>query len=637
LALVVLVCSIVWPMPVRADAVLAISPSPTRAYTGSHLRFLPSGGTGQGFAFTLAAAPSGGTITPEGDYTAGSYGGVVDVVDVVDSGGNKAEATIDVISTLAISGGSSTITIGGALALAPAGGSGTGYVWSLRSAPSGGSITALGAYTAGLLGGAKDVVVLTDSLANEAVLEIAVDSGLVLSPVAPHVVCGASIGFTAAGGSGLAYTYAITKNLSGATIQRFGVYAAGPKAGVVDVVEVRDGYGNTASANVSVDAIAVAPSAPKVAAGTAQGFVAAGGSGRGYAWSMVSAPSGGTINPFGIYTAGGLGGVTDVVLVVDSVGNASTVRVSVTSGMVITPATATVATSATLGFVVAGGLGPYTWSLSANPSGGEIARFGLYAAGPLGGATDVIEVRDARGNTATATVTVSGGPTITPATPSVGVGGAIAFVAADGSGGNYRWSLAKSPSGGTINAFGVYTAGLHGGVTDVVEVTDSLGATSTTKVAVASGLAIAPTSPIVYPGGKVSLTAYGGTGEGYRWSLTQNGSGAEINELGVYTAGFPDASANVTDAVRVVDSIGNAASVTITVLPIPADAGQAAGGLVVGASGEDGKSSGCAATGTAFSGGGAWLVVMVLVGLRRGRARGYVPSSKPSGSDGAAG
>jgi MYXO-CTERM domain-containing protein len=59
-------------------------------------------------------------------------------------------------------------------------------------------------------------------------------------------------------------------------------------------------------------------------------FVASGGSGTGFTWSMIASPSGGTIDGSGVYTAGGTVGVTDAFRVTDSLGNTAQGVVPVT-------------------------------------------------------------------------------------------------------------------------------------------------------------------------------------------------------------------------------------------------------------------------------------------------------------------
>ena len=61
-----------------------------------------------------------------------------------------------------------------------------------------------------------------------------------------------------------------------------------------------------------------------------QVFTASKGSGQGYVWSFLENRSGGSLTPSGEYQAGPVGGVTDVVQVVDSFANSATATVNVT-------------------------------------------------------------------------------------------------------------------------------------------------------------------------------------------------------------------------------------------------------------------------------------------------------------------
>jgi Kelch motif/Galactose oxidase, central domain len=65
-------------------------------------------------------------------------------------------------------------------------------------------------------------------------------------------------------------------------------------------------------------------------------FSASGGSGTGYAWSFVKNASGGTITASGGYTAGGTGGVTDIVVVTDSFGGSATATATVKASSIST-------------------------------------------------------------------------------------------------------------------------------------------------------------------------------------------------------------------------------------------------------------------------------------------------------------
>ena len=294
-------------------------------------------------------------------------------------------------------------------------------------------------------------------------------------------------------------------------------------------------------------------------------FGVAGGSGTGFVWSMQSAPSGGGITGAGQYQAGLTGNVTDIVSVVDSLGNSATATVTVTAAISIKPPSASVAPNGPVAFTASGGTGKYFFTLQTSASGGSIASgTGAYVAGPTPNVTDVVQVVDTNGATATAKVTVGPGVTIMPANPAVAPLGKLQFAASGGSGMGFTWSLPGNQSGGSITAAGVYTAGATGKTVDVVRVVDSLGNSATATISVGGGLAINPTNPSTPPRGALAFTAIGGAG-GYVWALTTNASGGNINaSSGAYTAG---STGNVTDVVQVTDSNGNTATTSVHVGP----------------------------------------------------------------------
>ncbi len=81
-----------------------------------------------------------------------------------------------------------------------------------------------------------------------------------------------------------------------------------------------------------VPPLLVSPTSVTLAPKASQTFTASGGSGAGYTWTLATNASGGTLAPStGAYTAGAIGGVTDVVEVKDSLGNTTNASVSVTA------------------------------------------------------------------------------------------------------------------------------------------------------------------------------------------------------------------------------------------------------------------------------------------------------------------
>jgi Galactose oxidase, central domain len=77
---------------------LAISPTTATAAPSGSITFTASGGSGTGYLF-FSASPSGGSITRAGVYTAGSVGGVTDVVVLTDSLGNAATQNVTVTAS----------------------------------------------------------------------------------------------------------------------------------------------------------------------------------------------------------------------------------------------------------------------------------------------------------------------------------------------------------------------------------------------------------------------------------------------------------------------------------------------------------------------------------------------------------
>jgi streptogramin lyase len=150
---------------------------------------------------------------------------------------------------------------------------------------------------------------------------------------------------------------------------------------------------------------------------------------------------------------------------------------------------------------------------------------------------------------------------IAPATATVDPGFQTAFSATGGTP-PYLWSLSTNNSGGSITSAGVYTAGGTGNVTDIVTVTDSLGATASAIITVPTRLTItngAGDNVNAAAGAQVTLTASGGAGP-YTWTMTTNGSGGSVTPGGDYTAG----PSGGTDTITVTDANGGTSTITVT-------------------------------------------------------------------------
>jgi hypothetical protein len=105
-------------------------------------------------------------------------------------------------------------------------------------------------------------------------------------------------------------------------------------------VLVAGGFGSSGRvSSAELYGIIVSPAQVSLAPGTSQTFTARGGSGFDYVWSFKQNNSGGTLTASGVYHAGAVGGVTDIVQVVDSFANSATATVNVTQQAVTVSAT----------------------------------------------------------------------------------------------------------------------------------------------------------------------------------------------------------------------------------------------------------------------------------------------------------
>lgn len=552
---------------VNVGAGVSITPSaPAAVAPQASLQLTAAGGSGGGYTWSFVTNASGATVSPAGLYKAGSTPNVTDTVRVTDALGNTATVSVPVGAGVAITPAAPTVAPRQGITFTATGGSNSGFVWTLVQNQSGAQLLG-NVYTAGATGSKTDRVRVTDSLGNTTTADITVGPQLAVSPASTSSAPNGSVSFSTTGGSGVIASWAFVTNASGGSINAAGVYKAGPTGSVTDTVRATDSLGNQASATITVGAgVSVTPAAPSVAPRGPIAFSATGGSGAGYTWSLLTNSSGASIDSgTGAYTAGPTGSKTDVVRVTDSLGNVRDVSVTVTVGVSIAPPAPAAPPLGSVQLTATGGSGAgFTWSVTANASGGSVSAAGLYTAGPTGNVADTVQVTDSLGNTASVSVSVGGGVSINPAAPTTPPRGAIAFLVTGGSGAGYTWAFVTNASGGAINAAtGAYTAGPTGTVTDVVKVTDSLGNTKSVSVTVTAGVSISPTTVTLAPLGTAAFAAAGGSGAGYTYAVTTNLSGGSVvAATGAYKAGNVG---SVTDVVTVTDSLGNKASANVTV------------------------------------------------------------------------
>ncbi len=234
-------------------------------------------------------------------------------------------------------------------------------------------------------------------------------------------------------------------------------------------------------------------------------------------------------------------------------------------------------------FAATGGQGAYTWTATGLPNGLTInSTSGLLSGTPQSSgtfSTVVVRVTDSTSptpfsNERTYSLTVTGASlSITTASPlpnavQNAAYSAVTMAATGGTGTGYSWSLQSGsnlPNGMTLSPAGVLggTPTATGAFNFTVQVTDS-GNTTATKpfsLTVSSGLTITTVSPL--PGGTsgaaygpVTLTATGGTGAGYTWSLPPGNNlpgGMTLSSAGVL-GGTPNAAGGYAFTIQVTDS-----------------------------------------------------------------------------------
>ncbi len=385
-------------------------------------------------------------------------------------------------------------------------------------------------------------------------------------------------------------------------------------------IAAADAYGDSATSAlytivVSYPAVVITPGAsslPPAIAGQSysQSLTASGGSGTGYTWTVSGLPangltysaSGATLTINGPATTTGT--VNFTARVTDGVGNSigpyaysiqvySPVTLPSTIPATL-PSTATVNVAYSGTVVASGGSGNYSWTvtglsdgLTSSSSGGTLTISGTPTAAAT--VTANVSVKDTTTGVtsgpyaytitvyATVTLPTSNPSTLGPAIVSTPYSGTI--VAAGGSG-NYSWTVTGFPSdglnystsGGTLTISGTPSS-TPTTVPFTAKVTDTTtGATSgpyNYSVTVynvvtlnAASLPTTATTNVAYTG---SITASGGSGTGYTWTvsglpadgLSYSASGATLT-----ISGTPTSAAAVNFTVSVKDSAGNSAGPT---------------------------------------------------------------------------
>ena len=508
----------------------------------------------------------------------------------------------------------------------------TPYTWSYTgSLPAGLNLSASGVITGTptATGTFNFTVKVTDSTkptanTKTASLTITVDTPITVTTTSPlptgYVGLAYSQTLAATGGSGKGYTWAVT---SGSTLPGgLNLSAAGVLSGKPTTVgnpsfsvTVTDSASNTGTGTLSMTikaGVSITTPTPLpagyVGSAYSQTLTATGGSGTGYTWSLTSGstlPGGLLLSPAGVLSGkpSTVGTPSFSVTVTDSVSNTATAAfsmtisagVSITTGSPLPSGYQGTAYPATT-FGATGGTGTgYSWTWAAAsgsslPSNLSLSTAGLISGTPTTAGTFsiVVTVTDSALNTASATfsLTVEATLTITTTSPlktgSVNVAYSQQLAATGGTGaGTYTWSTNAAGTsslaavGLTLSPAGLVSGAspLLGAASFAATVTDSASHTAsvTFAVTITNLLTITTTNlPAATTGASYSqpLSAAGGSGTGYTWSVSGTSNLAAFNlslsGAGVIS-GTPATTGTASFTAKVTDSASNTATQALTI------------------------------------------------------------------------
>lgn len=475
--------------------------------------------------------------------------------------------TVNALPTATIATtGATTFCAGGSVALvgpsAPAGMSYT-YQWNLNGA----AIT--GATSSSYLANASGSYTLTVSnnnscSATSAATTITVNAlpsiAAITGTTTLCVGSGSTLASTTTGGTWSSNNAAI------ATINSSTGAVAAVSAGVANMTYTltdANGCTNTATANVTVNAL------PSVASVTGAAAVCAGSTVQfesataGGSWTTNNAAVA-TVNATGVVSGVSAGLATITYTITDANGctNSASADINVNTGATatITAGGATTFCAGSNVVLTANAGSAYMWSTGAQTQAITVSNSGTYTVTVTNasGCNAVSAVTTVTVNPLPAATILAGGPT------NFCQGGSVTLTASPQvAGSTYLWS-----SGATTASIVANTTS-----TNTVTITNAAGC-ATTASAVTVTVNPLPTATITASGattfcqgGSVTLTANGGTGLSYQWSNGSNNQTLNVTTAGSYTVTVTDAngcSSTSAATVVTVNSLPSAPAVTGT-------------------------------------------------------------------------
>lgn len=522
---------------------LTIDNAPDAIMVGETVTLAASGGALPYVYSVVDGASSGSIDSSSGLLTASMTPGIVKV-RVTDSLSQTYEKSIEVRALLALIPTTLTLAPTNTFQFSATGGVGS-YTYALVSGA--GSMSSSGLYTAPASSGTA-IVKVTDAGGRTAQANITITNPLSLTPALSNIKYSDTQSLTAAGGVA-PYIYSKISG-PGSVDPSTGLFTAGVIAGT-SILRATDALGNYAEATViTIAPVEITPAAKDLAFSEVFSFTALKGL-PPYTFSITS--GGGSINAAsGSFTAPTSAGTT-VVRVTDSLNQTASATITVYEALLISPLSASIATSQTQNLSATGGVPPYTYSLMSGTGSVQTGPDSYVAAATT--TTAKVKVTDNLGNFSIGTINVVGAVTISPTTLTLAVNETRTF---SGLGGSTPYTFSVQSGGGSVNASsGAYTAPGSVG-TATVRITDALNQTADATVTIVAALSLSPATVTLAVGNQQQFTPSGGVGP-FTYDI-QSGSGS-VNSSGLFTAGGSSGSA----VVRVTDSEGRTATSTVTI------------------------------------------------------------------------
>lgn len=417
---------------ILSPATVALNPGSTQQFQATSVFSDGSSAGSGGIAFTA----TGGTITSNGLYTAGSTAGQFRVIVLHAASGLADTSSVGIgvppptLTGISVAPASVTLDVAEQTTFSTTGtlSDGSNTTVTVTYSATGGSITTAGRYTAGSTPGSYSVIATHQSgLADTA--DVVIQSATLVSMnLTPDVVSldpGALQQFAVSGqlSNGQSTVPTVSYQVTGGSINGSGIYTAGATPGGYRVIATAvNGMADTSSVTINapvVVAVTVAPASISLNFGGTQNFSATGtlNTGGSTSVTVVWSATGGSISSGGGYTAGSTAGSFQVIATEQSQGVADTAVVQIQApatlqSIVVSPSSASVQTGTTSQFSASGIMSDgstttpaVTWSAT----GGGVSSGGLYTAGAATGSYQVVAAH-ASGLADTAAVTVTAAP-----------------------------------------------------------------------------------------------------------------------------------------------------------------------------------------------------------------------------------